>query len=203
MSACRSGEALNFLDNNYLWYVPYRPHGHMCVLYSLCLALTHYGKAALTCSRRACANAAPSDGTERKELQYVHIHSHKHTHRFFSHRQMLCSNHRLPDWLSSLQRTHARIPARRACLRVIGRNRNTWHSDTVLDLVPQAEKEASVCGSIKQNRLEFVLISCLPSGAPTSFIKNNDWLCQLCSHATFASTLWSNPLSPSAVLSYF
>lgn len=50
-----------------------------CYIHSA-LALTHYGEAALTCSRRACANTAPSDGTERKELQYVHIHSHTDTH---------------------------------------------------------------------------------------------------------------------------
>lgn len=93
----------------------------------------------VTCTRHASSNPALSAGTERKKLWYTHTH----TQMPLTQAEAVFWSHRPPDWLRTLDETHATIPAS-PYLRMIGCNHNTWHSDTDLALVLQRRK-SGIC----------------------------------------------------------
>lgn len=74
---------------------------------------------------------------------HVRARARTRTH-VFAHKTVWWS-HGAPDWMRSLDQTHATIPAARAYLRVIGRKRNTWHSDTDLALMLQRCRKKGIC----------------------------------------------------------
>lgn len=86
-----------------------------------------------------------------------------HTQMPLTQAEAVFWSHKPPDWLRTLDETHATIPASPAYLHMIGCNHNTWHSDTDLALVLQRSESSE---SMKQKQ---VTVSHFPCTGPVRF----------------------------------